>query len=113
MAYSQERRRHFRFTARRPITIYTDRGAIEGESRNITHLGIFLRCKERLRKNEVYRMVINLPLKQSIEVKGRLLWSNLEGVGPASSLSGMGFSFMKFSEEDCNIIGHAFSAYCQ
>lgn len=106
-----EKRKHPRIKVRRPIIIYTDKGTIEGESRNITSSGIFIHCKERLCQDEVYKMAIRFPLERSIEVKGKLMWSNLEELKPNSVFSGMGFSFVKISDEDRHLLNDAVSAY--
>jgi len=108
-----EKRKQHRYKIRWPITIYTNKGPIEVESRNITGTGIFIHCQEKLRQDEVYRMVIRFPQRDPVEVEGRLVWSNLEGVSPDSTLSGMGFSFVKFSEEDSHRFGNAASAHQQ
>jgi hypothetical protein len=96
--YMEKRKQH-RYKIRWPITIYTKRGEIEGESRNITGSGIFIHCQEKLSQDEVYRMVIRFPQRDPVEVKGKLVWSNLEGVDSNSAFAGMGFSFVRFSDE--------------
>jgi hypothetical protein len=45
-------------------------------------------------------MVIRFPEREPVELEGRLVWSNLEAVDSKSALPGMGFSFVKFSNED-------------
>jgi hypothetical protein len=95
-----EKRKQHRYKIRWPITIHTKRGPIDGESRNITGSGIFINCQEKLRQDEVYKMVIRFPEREPVELEGRLVWSNLEAVDPKSARPGMGFSFVKFSSED-------------
>ena len=98
MAEYMEKRKQHRYKIRWPITIYTEGGPIEGESRNVTGSGIFIHCQEKLRQDEVYRMVIRFPQKEPVEVKGRLVWSNLEGADSKSALPGMGFSFIELTD---------------
>ena len=100
MADQTEKRNKPRIQVKWPITIYTREGPISGESRNITSAGIFIHCKEELRLNEVCRMRIQPPKKQSVEVQGQLIWSNLDGLDSQGPYSGMGFSFVKCSEDD-------------
>jgi Tfp pilus assembly protein PilZ len=95
-----EKRKQHRYKIRWPITIHTKKGLIDGESRNVTGSGIFIHCQEKLRQDEVYRMVIRFPEREPVELKGKLVWSNLEGVDSKGALAGMGFSFVKFSSED-------------
>jgi Tfp pilus assembly protein PilZ len=100
LADYMEKRKQHRYKIRWPITIYTRKGPIDGESRNITGSGIFIHCQEELNQDEVYKMVIKFPEREPVELKGRLVWSNLEGVDSKGAFAGMGFSFVKFSSED-------------
>lgn len=109
MATSHKRRNSPRIKAKWPITIITNDSIIAGESRNITANGIFTHCKEELHENETYRMIIGLPKKRYLAVKGKLMWSNLNGIDPNGTFSDMGFSFVKLSEEDRHLLNHAVS----
>jgi hypothetical protein len=104
LADYMEKRKQHRYKIRWPITIHTKRGPIDGESRNITGSGIFIHCQEKLRQDEVYRMVIRFPEREPVELEGRLVWSNLEAVDSKSALPGMGFSFVKFSSREGGVI---------
>lgn len=108
-----EKRRHPRIPVRWPITIITDQGTIEGESRNITIAGIFVHCREELHKDEIYQMIIKIPKKESILVKGKVVWTNFEGMDLNSSYIGMGFSFIKISDEDRQLLGDVISRYAK
>jgi hypothetical protein len=99
-----------RIKARWPITIITNHRLIEAESKNITANGILARCKESLHENETYRMVITLPQNRYVEVKGKVVWSNLNSIDPNGTFSDMGFSFVKLYGEDRYILNHAISA---
>ena len=113
LAPQTEKRKDPRIRARWPVSIITDRGVIQGESRNITITGVFINCEEQLRKNETYRMVITPPHHQAFEVKGRVMWSNLEGVVPKEPLFGMGFSFVKITDEDRHRLNDAVCRHLQ
>ena len=106
-----EKRRHPRIPVRWPITIITDQGTIEGESRNITVEGIFVHCKEELRRGEDYQMIIRIPKQESVLVKGKVVWSNFESMDLNSSYIGMGFSFIRISDEDRQLLGEVISQY--
>ena len=110
MATSSKRRKSPRTKAKWPITIITNDSIIAGESRNITANGIFTHCKEHLQENETYRMIIGLPEKRYLSVKGKLIWSNLDGIDPNGTFSDMGFSFMKLYGEDRFLLNRAISA---
>jgi hypothetical protein len=97
---NDERREHPRIKAKWPVTIITDRTTIEGEAINITFSGLFVRCKERLQENEICQLILRIPGRDPIIVKGNMIWSNLDGAEMKDHLSGMGFSFFKITEED-------------
>lgn len=96
--------------ARWPITILSHRCLIEGESRNITANGILARCKKPLEENETYRIVITLPKKGYIAVRGKVIWSNLDGMDPNGTFQDMAFYFVELAEEDRFLLNQAVSA---
>ncbi len=110
MATTLEKRKSPRIKARWPITVLCNRCLIEGESRNITANGILVRFKEPLHENGTYRVVITLPQKRYIAVRGKVIWSNLDGIDPNGTFSDMGFSFVELPEEDRFLLNHAVSA---
>lgn len=97
---NDERREHPRIKVKWPVTIITDQTAIEGESINITISGLFVRCGERLQENETCQLILRIPGRDPIVLKGNVIWSNLGGADKQDHLSGMGFSFFKITEED-------------
>ena len=110
MASSPNRRKSPRTKVRWPITVLCDRCLIEGESRNITANGILVRFKEPLHENGTYRVVITLPQKRYIAVRGRVKWSNLDGIDFNDTFSDMAFYFVELDEEDRSLINQAVSA---
>jgi hypothetical protein len=108
-----ERRKHPRIPVRWPITIITEDGTIEGESRNITVAGIFVHCPKQLRTNEIHQLIINIPKQQSILVKGQVMWSNFGGKDRDSDFRGMGFCFIKISDEDRQLLTDVISKYAK
>lgn len=111
MTDGTERRKHPRISVRWPVSVITDEGMVEGETRNITPEGVFILCKERLLENRHYQLIVKLPKHQPIVVKGRLIWSNLEESDDDSLLRGMGFSFVKISEGDRRYLEKVISIY--
>jgi hypothetical protein len=98
---------------RRPVLLSTDRNFIEAESRKITKTGVFLLCKERLHKNEIYRIAIGLPEKQTIEVKGQLTWSNLGDIPHKTNFSEIVLYFVEVLEKDRQSFKDAVSSFLQ
>jgi hypothetical protein len=94
-----------------PITVITDKGTIEGESVNITPAGVFVRSKSVLKENETYQMIIKLPNNKQVVLKGKLVWSNLNGEERSEAFANMGFSFVKVAEEDQKLLRAVISLY--
>jgi hypothetical protein len=100
LADQRDKRNKTRLQVKWPITIYTKKGPVK-------------RCEKELRLNEVCRMRIRPPQKQSVEVEGKLIWSNLEGLDSNSPYSGMGFSFIKCSDEDLRRLDEVISRHLE
>lgn len=108
---TEERREMTRIYVTWPITVITDRGTIEGESVNITPSGVFVRSKQVLKENETYQLIIKLPNKKQVLLKGRLIWSNLNGEELSAPFAEMGFSFVKVDEQDRRLLKAVISMY--
>ena len=94
-----------------PITVFTDEGTIEGETRNITAAGMFIKCREPLRVNETYRISIRPPNRQAIELTCKVIWSNLYGIDGQDTAYAMRFHFVKVSDEDRHLLSDTISAH--
>jgi hypothetical protein len=110
LANTIERREHTRIKARWPITVATDDNAIEGETRDITTVGMFINCKEPLALNETYRISVIPPNHQSIDITCKVLWSNLYST-EGENTYGAGFCFVKVSDEDSHLLSDVLSVY--
>ncbi len=83
-----------------PVTVMSDNALIEGVTRNITDAGMLILSKEPLRMNEQYRITVRLPNYLNRMLTCRLIWSNLYGIDPQNDVYGMGYCFLKASNED-------------
>jgi hypothetical protein len=108
-----ERREMSRICVTWPITVITDRGTIEGESVNITPAGVFVRAKRVLKENETYQLIIKLPNKKQVLLKGKLVWSNLNGEERFEVFANMGFAFVKVEGQDQRLLKAVISMYNQ
>jgi len=111
LADPSERRQTPRINVTWPITIITSQGTIEGESRNITPSGLFIHCKNKLPEDEVYQIIIKLPNEKQIIVKGQMMWSNLNGRQDTGVFVNMGFSFIRMSDEDQEVLRSVISLF--
>ena len=76
-----ERRENPRIEVEWPITLYCDDELIEGASRNITADGIYVCCDKPLPLDKVFRISIAPPNHQAVAVTGKIVWSDLYGLG--------------------------------
>ena len=98
MVDSMNRRELLRLSVRWPLTIKTESGVANGETRNITGEGMFLYCAERLREGVAYPVTIKLPEKR-VEMTGKVTWSNLDNCTSLNFSPAMGFYFMRIDED--------------
>jgi PilZ domain len=108
---AEERREMSRIYVTWPITVISEQGTIEGESVNITQSGVFVRSKQLLKENETYQIVIKLPNKKQVSLKGKLQWSNLNGEERSEAFADMGFSFVKIEPQDQRLLRAMISLY--
>lgn len=108
LAHEIERRKNPRREVRWPVTVLTENGTIEGETRDFAVDGISIRCVEPLLMNQVFRMGVMPPDHQMIEFTGKVIWSDLYGIGDDSSAYGMGVCFVEISDEDLHILQRLF-----
>ena len=110
MTDSGKKRRHPKLSERFPVTVLTQEGEANGETRSLTVEGVFFCCLERLREGQVCHMKIDLPEKP-VEVTGMLAWSNLDNFKPEHAFPGMGYCFVKISDEDRDRLGDVIDTY--
>lgn len=111
MVNQTQRRKHHRIKARWPLTLLTDRGAIIGETINITAYGIFIHCEGALPLKEIFRMSIIPPNHKAIDVTGKVIWSNFYALDDEKTALGMGICFVKISADDRHFLIDIVSAY--
>jgi hypothetical protein len=99
-----KKRRHPKLSERYPITVLTQEGEANGETRSLTVEGVFFHCLERLKEGEVCHVKIDFP-ENPVELAGRLTWSNADSFKPERDIPGMGFCFVKVSDEYRELLG--------
>ena len=97
---SRENRRHSRVKIKWPIAILIDDTTFEGETRNITEAGLLICTKEPLRLNKDYRISLFPPQRETVELNCTVIWSDLYGIDPQDTVYGVGFCFVKVTDED-------------
>lgn len=74
-------RRHKRKPYSKPVFFATENRVCEGFAQNISPAGVFIKTKENVAAGQVVTLGLPLRKKKRAKVKGRVVWSNLEGFG--------------------------------
>ena len=110
MLAQREKRRAKRSDVRWPVSVESEHGTIQGEIRNISLSGIYVRCDEPLRVNEDFRMAIIPPNRQAIGLTGKVVWADMYGIDHEENAFGMGVCLVEINEEDQKFIENAVSS---
>jgi len=100
MAREDEHRIHPRVKARWPLTVLSEHGRMEGETRNISVSGVLIQCDQPLNLKEFLRLSLEPPSKPPIWVSGEVVWSDSDKSHENSKNYAMGFSFIGISDVD-------------
>ena len=95
-----ERRDHPRIEVEWPIALYFDDEIIEGTTKNITTDGIYICCNQPLPLDKVFRVSITPPNHQAVGVTGKVVWSDLYGLGDGKDVFGVGICLVEMSDKD-------------
>ena len=109
MLARREKRRSNRSDVRWPVSVESEHGTIQGEIRNISLSGIYVRCDEPLRVNEDFRMAIIPPNRQAIGLTGKVVWADMYGIDEEENAFGMGICLVEIAEEDQKFLQNAAS----
>lgn len=107
MLAQREKRRSKRSNVRWPVAVESEQGTIQGETRNISLSGIYVRCDEPLRVNEDFRMAIIPPNRQAIGLTGKVVWADMYGIDQDENAFGMGVCLVEIAKEDKEFLENA------
>jgi len=106
-----EKRLHPRIPVNWPVVILTPKGAIKGETRNISVGGACIEYSEEADLNGELHIVCEHSEQRSISVTGRKAWSGNFNFNGKEVFSGVGIQFTDISPEDQEFITSPTSAY--
>jgi hypothetical protein len=111
--FENEKRKYPRVEVNWPVTIYFDNKTIEGVTTNISVEGVSLQCDKPLPVNKDFSILISPPEHQAIDLKGRVVWSDLYGIDGAHKIDvyGIGACLVKLSEEDKQTVREMLNNY--
>ena len=100
MSHPANRRKNERVYVKWPVTIIMSSGTFEGETTNITAHGVGIVCDEPLNLNESYTLIIRPANYGTLEVTGKVVWSDLYGIDGDNKTVGIGICLIEISEKD-------------
>lgn len=106
-----EKRQHPRFDIVWPVEIHLKDEIIEGETVNISMEGISLHSDDPLPLNEVFRILIRPHDQQVVEISGKVVWSDVYGIGQGDETYGMGICFVEVSDQNLAVYKELISIF--
>ena len=102
--------RQMKISVRWPITIISDQGTFEAESRNITSKGIFVHSPKELRGiSKIFQLIIHGTKQKSVLIRAKLAWANCDEKRENRSLKGGSFFFLKAAKDDQAVLSELIS----
>ena len=100
-----DRRKHPRAEIIYPVIIQTKRTVISGETQNISAGGALIRCRKRIRPNEVINMFISVSLlSPRVSVSAKVIRSSISYSANEAGPYGIGVEFRAVSGQDQELI---------
>ena len=100
-----DRRKHPRAEIICPVIIQTKRTVISGETQNISAGGALIRCRKRLRPNQVISMFISVSLlSPRISASAKVVRSNISHSTNEAGSYDIGVEFRAVSDQDQKLI---------
>jgi hypothetical protein len=96
---SRDNRRHRRVKVKWPVVMTTSNGLADGRTHNVSLGGAFIRCSEKPKLEENFRLVMTTK-DRLILVNAEVVWSNGHKSEGKSTNHEMGVRFTKLSSND-------------
>ena len=96
---SRDNRRHRRVKVKWPVVMTTNSGLADGRTHNVSLGGAFIRCSEKPKLEENFRLVMTTK-DRLILVNAEVVWSNGHKSEGKSTHHEMGVRFTKLSSND-------------
>lgn len=95
-----EKRQNPRTKIRWPVKIDKGGKSIGGETRDVAADGISICCDEPLLIDDVVNISIEPQDQQTIEVYGKVIWSDVYGLDDKEKAYGIGICFIQIAKDD-------------
>ena len=107
-----DRRKHPRAEIICPVIMQTKRTVISGETQNISAGEALIRCRKRIRPNEVINMFISVSLlSPRVSVSAKVIRSSISYSGNEAGPYGIGVEFRAISSQDQELISTKIAEY--
>ena len=93
------------------VVVQTPQGSIEGEAKDISVGGAFIRYSEEADLNSELRIVLKPSQQKSISLTARKVWASNFNIDGKAVFSGVGVRFTDISPEDREFISSLVSSY--
>jgi hypothetical protein len=78
---------------------------MSGETKDVSHTGAFIRCREPLKPSEVLEMSISVSLLcPRVQAQAEVVWSNASTADTEAKPRGMGVRFIHIDDTDRELI---------
>ena len=105
MQDGRERRQHPRAMVSWPVIIKSTRGFMSGETKDVSHGGAFILCREPLKPKEVLEVSISVSLLcPRVQATVEVMWSNFSASDNEGNPRGMGVRFTNIDGTDQELI---------
>ena len=98
MKVGDQKRLSFRMKVEWPVTLDTERGLVEAETRDISAGGAHIRCKEHLQLNEPVHLIIKAPDREPLKLAAKVIWA--DRIDESNRPRVIGVSFTDLAQED-------------
>ena len=96
-----------RVDIRWPVSVVTIEGSMEGETKEISHSGAFIKCSEPLVPGNQFVLTIETPEKGPISLKSVVVWSNSNIPEEKVVTRGMSIRYIQYKKEDLELLKSA------
>ncbi|HYA03555.1 MAG TPA: PilZ domain-containing protein [Syntrophobacteria bacterium] len=95
MAAEREHRRHPRARIKCPVVMSVSKTLIDGETKNLSLGGAFIKCAEQPKPGLIFRMTIEPSKGRLFLVSAEVVWSDSYTVKDKTVLRGLGVRFLE------------------
>ena len=109
----EEKRKDRRVGITWPVLMETVQGMMKAKTKDLSPGGAFIVCQEPLSLGEKFRLTIEVPDKDPVNLTSEVVWSNSNVPEDRIVTRGMGIRFIQNRDEDRKYLNSAISKYLE